>query len=334
MTMDSTHTGDSFEGRYAAIDIGTVTCRMLIADVYSDGLGARKVAVVDKQYAVTNLGEGVDGTGFISKDALARVKGVIERYLGIIRALPADESVDKVVAVSTSAARDAENSDEFISMLESLGIDLRIISGEEEAALSFAGASLDFPGQDLAVVDVGGGSTEISIGKGRSKPSLSRSFNIGCRRVTEKFWDGYPPTPEALVNAVSWIQSQLGPWIEANMETGPACKMVAVAGTATSAVTMRDGIHPYDSSLVDGAEVTFDDIDRLIDGLSRMSLAETEGIVGLDPARAPVILAGMLILREVMQAFGVGSFVASESDILDAMVLCAAEEGEGQALPS
>lgn len=328
MATDGKDVGGEFIGRYAAIDIGTVTCRMLIADVYADDTGVRQVIAVDKQYAVTNLGENVDKTSLISDSALARVKQVIERYLSIARTLSGDKAVDKVVAISTSAARDAKNSDDFISMLKSLGIDLQIISGKEEAALSFAGASLNFPGQDLVVVDVGGGSTEVSIGKGQAKPSLSHSFNIGCRRVTEKFWDGYPPTPEALASAASWIRMQLDAWIEADLGPKTARKMIAVAGTATSAVTMRDRIHPYDPSLVDGAEVTINDMDRLIDGLSKMSLAQIEAIVGLDPARAPVILAGMLILREVMQAFQADSFVASESDILDALVMRAAEESQ------
>lgn len=326
MRLQSNH----FLGRFAAIDIGTVTCRMLIADASMDGDGRYKVTPVDKQYAITNLGENVDKTGFISDAALTRVRQTIERYLEIIATLSKGASSDqmpvqKVIAMSTSAARDAKNSAEFIAMLESLGVDLKIISGDREASLSFAGASLKYIGEKLVVVDVGGGSAEVSIGVGGGKPELLHSFNIGCRRVTEKFWDGYPPSAHALDTARMWVRSEIDQWVQANV-SGCGMNMVAVAGTATSAVTMRDKIYPYDSSKVDGAIVSLDDMDALIDALSKMSLSEIESIRGLDPARSPVIVAGLMILREIMSAFDIASFSASESDILDAMILCAADE--------
>ena len=145
-------------GRYAAIDIGTVTCRMLVADI--DGQG--RLRELDREYEITNLGEGVDATGMLDPRAMERVAAAVGRYRRVLDSLsPAGSPPIQVTAMATSAARDAGNADEFAALLARLGVELAVIPGQKEAALSFKGASSDFPGERLFVVDIGGGSTEV-----------------------------------------------------------------------------------------------------------------------------------------------------------------------------
>lgn len=313
------------EGRYAAIDIGTVTCRMLVADVAMQPDGRLGIVPVAKEYAVTNLGEGVDVTRLLLPEAIGRVDAVIGGYLEELRACDTKEHplVD-VMTVATSASRDADNADELVTMLGRHGLSLAVIPGETEAALSFMGASAGFSGEQVMVVDVGGGSTEVSLGKAAVSVDRSQSFDVGCRRVTERFWDGYPPSPDAVWRARAWIRPVLDEWFSAGAPAtmAPAAeRMVAVAGSATSVVAMRDEIEPYDPSRVNGATVTARDLAEQIQRLSSLSLDGLEHVRGLDPRRAPVIVAGMVILDEVMHAAGVGRFTASESDILEGMIM-------------
>ena len=189
-------------GRYAAIDIGTVTCRMLVADI--DGAGL--LHELRREYAITNLGEGVDATGTLLPEAMQRVADVVARYRAILDACePGDGGGITVTAVATSASRDARNADEFVALLAEEGITLSVVPGEREAALSFAGASCDFAGERILVVDVGGGSTELVAGQAGEAPVQAHSFDIGCRRVTEKFLEADPPSDEELGRARAWI---------------------------------------------------------------------------------------------------------------------------------
>ena len=149
-------------GRYAVIDLGTVTCRMLVADV--DAFGC--LHELRREYAIVNLGEGVDASGTLSPDAIERAAATVERYLTLLDELAPAGAPVEVAALATSAARDAANKDALIARLARAGVDLRIIPGDVEARLSFSGASLDYAGEDLLVVDVGGGSTEIVAGRG------------------------------------------------------------------------------------------------------------------------------------------------------------------------
>ena len=168
-------------GRYAAIDIGTVTCRMLVVDVGESGLHE-----LTREYAITNLGEGVDATVELKPEAMERVVRAIDGFLAVRDSLSTpDHPVVRTVAVATSAARDARNAAEFAARLRERGIELSVIPGSREAALSFSGASIDFSGERLMVVDVGGGSTEVVMGMWGVEPVCAHSFNVGCRRVTE-----------------------------------------------------------------------------------------------------------------------------------------------------
>ena len=314
-------------GRYAAIDIGTVTCRMLVADV--DEAGVHELA---REYAITNLGEGVDATGSLAPSAMERVASAIDGFLAVRNGLSTSTNPLKgTIAVATSAARDARNSADFVELLKSRGVDLSIIPGEREAALSFSGASLDFPGENLLVVDVGGGSTETVFGVGGEGPSCGHSFNVGCRRVTEKFLESDPPAADEIERARQWVDDAFSRWFAEQVERVASIdRVVAVAGTATTVVSIREEMKRYDSKRVHGAYVSRDDLARIYDMLKALPLREREQVVGLDPKRAPVMVAGLLILQSVLDAVHADAFTVSETDILHGIVLAAAREGFGQ----
>lgn len=351
-------------GRYAAIDIGTVTCRMLVADVDAQG----SIHEIDREYAITNLGEGVDATGVLKPEAMERVRSAVSRFLAVRDGLSASapssgaaagaaalsagaEAVSAVrggtgspaisggepmaeasgcaptttIAVATSAARDASNAADFEALLAQAGLTLSVIPGAREAALSFAGASCDFTGEDLFVVDVGGGSTEVVAGRSGSDPLFAHSFNIGCRRVTEKFIASDPPAEAEIAAARSWVRENMEPFFVKVRESGfSAGRLVAVAGTATSVVSVHEAMKVYDTARVHRAVVSREVLDGVYDELRSLPCAKRAAVVGLDPGRAPVIVAGLIILQTVLDLAGAPSFTVSESDILHGIVLDAA----------
>lgn len=311
-------------GRFAAIDIGTVTCRMLVADV--DDAGIHELT---REYAITNLGEGVDATGELARAAMQRVADAIDRFLAIRDELSTPEApVARTVAVATSAARDGRNAGEFAALLAAHGVELSVIPGEREAALSFAGASIDFPGEKLLVADVGGGSSELACGTGGAKLRFSHSFNVGCRRVTERFLASDPPAACELERARKWVAGELSPWFSQHSdELSQVERLVAVAGTATSVVSIRERMERYDSSRVHGAQVTSADLAGIYERLAALPLSERKRVVGLDPKRAPVMVAGLLILQAILDSARMPSFTVSETDILHGIVLAASREG-------
>lgn len=322
MAVDSAraHAGVS-EVRLAAIDIGTVTCRLLVADVCQG-----QVVPVARAYEVTNLGEGVDASGVISAAALARVEAAVRRFTQMRDAHSTTEHpVEKTVVMSTSAARDARNADEFAAMIAACGLELQVISGQREAELTFAGAAMAArPGAPVAVVDVGGGSTEVSFGVAGAGISAARSFDVGCRRMTERFFRHDPPLPEEVEAARAWACEQFADWCPgASAERQPR-ELIAVAGTATSAIAMEKELAVYDPAQVHGACLSLLRLEALFARLAAMTEAQRERVTGLDPRRAPVITAGLLILICAMRTFGFSAFTASESDILQGMLSWAA----------
>ena len=305
--------------RYAAIDIGTVTCRLLIAE--SNGESIHELA---KDAIITNLGEDVDATGVLKPEAMQRVFDCVAGYLAKIRSF---EGPISLTAMATSASRDASNASDFVNGLAQMGVSLSVIPGQREAALSFMGASMDFAGQPLIVTDIGGGSTEIIAGIAGQEPLFAHSFNIGCRRVTERFLHADPLDEGEAASARQWIRQQFEPYFRQMQQAGftPA-HVVSVAGTATSAVSMRDRMEVYDSSLVHGATVTAYDLEKLYAELSTMTLDQRMHRVGLQPQRANVITGGLIIQQEVLRAAGCDAFVASENDILQGIILTAARD--------
>lgn len=310
-------------GRYAAIDIGTVTCRMLVVDVGESGLHE-----LTREYAITNLGEGVDATGELKPEAMERVVRAIDGFLAVRDSLSTpDHPVVRTVAVATSAARDARNAAEFAARLRERGIELSVIPGSREAALSFSGASIDFSGERLMVVDVGGGSTEVVMGTGGAEPLCAHSFNVGCRRVTEKFLASDPPAPEELARARAWIREQMASWFaDQAKEAADLERVVAVAGTATTVVSIRDRMETYDSSRVHKARVSRQELLEVYERLAALPLSARKKVVGLDPKRAPVMVAGLLILLEVLDFAGIDAFTVSETDILHGITLAVSHE--------
>ncbi|WP_417301920.1 Ppx/GppA family phosphatase [Ellagibacter isourolithinifaciens] len=310
-------------GRYAAIDIGTVTCRMLVVDVGESGLHE-----LTREYAITNLGEGVDATGELKPEAMERVVRAIDGFLAVRDSLSTpDHPVVRTVAVATSAARDARNAADFAARLRERGIELSVIPGSCEAALSFSGASIDFSGERLMVVDVGGGSTEVVMGTGGVEPVCAHSFNVGCRRVTEKFLASDPPAPEELARARAWIREQMASWFaDQAKEAASLERVVAVAGTATTVVSIRECMETYDSSRVHKARVSRQELLEVYERLAALPLSARKKVVGLDPKRAPVMVAGLLILLEVLDFAGIDAFTVSETDILHGITLAVSHE--------
>ncbi len=308
--------------RIAAIDIGTVTCRLLLAQVENGSL-----TELERRCSITDLGIGVDKTGVLREDAIERVVAKVTEYLQVLEAYRTEQFPEiPVIAMATSASRDAENADVLVGKLRALGVELSVIEGQREAALSFRGASCGFEGENLMVADIGGGSTEIVLGVGGQAPALAHSFNIGCRRVTERFLASDPPSVGECTEARQWVRSQFEPFFAQAKQQGIAIdRIVAVAGTATSVVSVDKQMAVYDSAEVHGTRVSASTLQGIYDRLRALPLEERKQVVGLEPARAGVIVAGMGILLEVLAAAGCESFTVSESDILQGIILGACE---------
>lgn len=314
----------AYIGRFCAIDIGTVTCRMLIADAYLAANNSVFVKDLDKQYEIVNLGEGVDATKRLSSNALSRTKQTLEKYIDVRESFNTQERpVINTMCVATSATRDAQNSHEFVNIMNDLGLELTIVSGSQEASLSFSGASSSFVGEKVVVIDVGGGSTEIVAGIGGDKIEFSHSFDIGSRRMTERFWDDYPCSKDQLAKARDWA-ARIFAGIPSDI--GEGSRLIAVAGTATSVVTIDKQMREYDANIVNGAEVDANALANIENRLESFDLLHLEEVVGLDPRRAPVIVGGMIILQEAMKALHSNAFTASESDILEGIVMYNAKQ--------
>jgi exopolyphosphatase / guanosine-5'-triphosphate,3'-diphosphate pyrophosphatase len=291
--------------RVAVIDVGTNSTRLLVADV-EDG----KVSPLDRRSTVTRLGRGVDLSGHLSGEAIEDVCAAIGGYVGVIEELGA-ETVD---VIATSAVRDADNGSAFVAELrERFALSARVLGGEEEARSTYLGATSEAPPTEpTLVVDIGGGSTELVVGQG-SEVSFHDSLQAGVVRHSERCIASDPPTAgelEALATDVRGL-------IEASVGTGvSAGRGIAVAGTPTSLAAVEMGLEPYDPSRVHGHVLALPLIQRMLSQLASVPLAERVEIPGLHPDRAPTIVAGVVILVEVMRAFGLEEIGVSEHDIL------------------
>lgn len=309
--------------RLAAIDIGTVTTRLLIADVTETS-----VIEVERSTDITHLGRDLTRTGRLSEQAMHDVAGVIERYAGAIYA----SGASGVVAIATSASRDAENAQEFLALLEQAGIRPAVIEGSREAYLSFTGATFGLEASRVLVDDIGGGSTELVWGH-RSPDGdervieLARSIDVGSRRLTEMFLHADPPTPTELQTAREYAASALRPFFDALSERPDL--LVSVAGTATSLAAIRMRMEVYDPTLVHGYILTGHDVADLVEMLASLPLARRSETIGLHPGRASVIVAGAMILEAIMGLAGIDSTMVSERDILYGILLDAYMNGAG-----
>jgi exopolyphosphatase/guanosine-5'-triphosphate,3'-diphosphate pyrophosphatase len=296
--------------RVAVVDIGTNSTRLLVADVDRAG----HLLEVDRRTAVTRLGEGVDASGSLSSSAVERVNRALDGYAQAIEELSADARI----AVLTSAVRDSSNGEQFVvSLRERYGLDARIISGEEEAQLTFLGAMSDRDSGDATralVIDVGGGSTELVIGA-LGTVSFHVSLQVGVVRQTERHLHGDPPSAGELNALRRDVRTLIERDVPATERRGVE-RAIAVAGTATSLAAIDQALEPYDRERVHGYRLDIVTTRLLLARLAAMPLAERRGTRGLHPDRAPTIVAGAVILIEVLEAFGLDGFEASENDIL------------------
>jgi exopolyphosphatase/guanosine-5'-triphosphate,3'-diphosphate pyrophosphatase len=325
--------------RVAAIDLGTVTARLLLAEVDRESCGIRELG---RHLRMTHLGEGLFATGAIGEAAIARERAACRDFLATIDAVGRQDGrpFEKVVAVATSAMRDAHNGGEVCGALRDLGLHVEIIDGLREAQLSFYGTLSGFSVESeggrtmpaegpVLTVDVGGGSTELVLGsvgkheqgeRGACPRILKlRSFDTGSRRVTDRFLHSDPPTAEEMASADRWLARQMRQFFE-QPDTKPG-KVIAVAGTATSVVSVRDRMRDYDPWKVHGATVTRDELDTVLDELAGMPLSRRRLCTGLEPARASVILGGLMALRAVLRLADRDAFTVSETDILQGIAL-------------
>jgi exopolyphosphatase/guanosine-5'-triphosphate,3'-diphosphate pyrophosphatase len=298
--------------RVAALDCGTNSLRLLIADVGGHGL-----TDVVRRMEIVRLGQGVDKTGQLADDALTRTFVVLDDYAAQIAAA----GVDAIRMVATSATRDASNRDEFVGGVQArLGVEPEVVTGEEEAALSFEGATRELAGgAELAspylVVDIGGGSTEFVIGDAAG-PQEARSVDIGCVRMTERHLRDDPPTPAQIAAATLDIEAATDE-ASATVPLRSAATLVGLAGSVTTVVALALGLTEYDPVAIHHARISAEAVRAVTADLLAKTRAERASYPVMHPGRVDVIGGGALVLDTVMRRGGFDSVVASEHDILD-----------------
>lgn len=309
--------GDAADRLLAVIDIGTVTARLALSRVQNG-----RVVALTKQSTIVNLGVGVDKTGRLDSAAINRVSECIAAYVATAQRAEAEY----VVCTLTSAARDAENSDELLNRLQALGLLPQVIPGEVEGQLTFLGVAQDFPTHKLLVADNGGGSTELAWGALTATGldmGLVRSTNVGCRRLTDRYFFQHElARMEDLRAAHEFAAKLFAPVIaEARNLDLQAEKLLACGGTATSLLAMTLELEPYDSTRVHLGELGYQQVCALEEKLAGLTVAERAKLPGLQAKRAPVILAGTVAISELMKQSGFETLTVSESDLLVGMSL-------------
>jgi exopolyphosphatase/guanosine-5'-triphosphate,3'-diphosphate pyrophosphatase len=301
--------------RVAVIDIGTNSTRLFVAD-----LGGGRVKRIERQSRVTRLGRGVDLSGQLSSEAIEATCDVIADYVAICR----NADVGTIDAIATSAVRDAENGDAFVAELrERFALSARVLDGEEEARLTYLGATAERESAESAlVIDIGGGSTELIVGHG-DRIDFHTSLQAGVVRHTERHIAADPPTTAELEDLSADVRTMIQAAIS-DQPDARATKGIAVAGTPTSLAAVELELDPYDPERVHGHRLSLPAIQRHLSRLAAAPLPERASIVGLHPDRAPTIIAGVVILVEAMRAFGLEEIEVSEHDILYGAAIAAA----------
>ncbi|MFI4977309.1 MAG: Ppx/GppA family phosphatase [Solirubrobacterales bacterium] len=300
--------------RVAVVDIGSNSTRLLIADVDAAN---ETVGEVLRRSQITRLGDGVDSRGSLSEQAVDRVLGTLAEYRREIDACGCEANL----AVLTSAVRDAANGAAFAARVrDQFGLDARVLTGEEEAQLTFLGAMSDRSSGDPAaaeptvVIDIGGGSTEFVVGRGRAA-GFHVSLPVGVVRMSERHIHSDRPAPEELQGLALDVRtiflSGLPP-----QERAPVTQGIAVAGTATSAAAIDQELEPYDPARVHGYRLLLGTVELLLARAADMNEEQRRELVGLDPDRAPTIVAGLIVLAEALRAFELDEVTVSEHDIL------------------
>ena len=297
--------------RVAAIDCGTNSIRLLIADI--DGTNFREIV---RDMEIVRLGQGVDKTGQFHPDAISRTLVAVDSYARTIAA----KGVEKIRFCATSATRDATNRDLFINgVKERLGIEPEVIPGEVEAALSFQGATKDFNKVEgpFLVIDIGGGSTEFVFGT--DKVEFAKSMNIGCVRMSERHFTGGEAEPGQIAEATADIDEAIAQAAKI-VPIKDAKTLIAVAGTATTVAAAALDLPEYDRYSIHLSRISAEKTHAISKQFLAMSRDARAALGYMHPGRVDVIGAGALVLSRIMYATGASEFVASESDILDGMV--------------
>ncbi|WP_405937088.1 Ppx/GppA family phosphatase [Streptomyces sp. NBC_00726] len=304
--------------RVAAIDCGTNSIRLLVAD--ADPVTGELVEL-SRRMEIVRLGQDVDRTGRLAPEALERTFAVCRDYAAVIE----EHGAEKVRFVATSASRDAENRDDFVrGVLDILGVEPEVISGDQEAAFSFAGATKELTGRDdlakpYLVVDIGGGSTEFVVGDDRVR--AARSVDIGCVRMTERHFvrDGVFADPPSAEGADA-VRADVAAALDLAEETVPlasAATLVGLAGTVTTMAAIALDLAEYDSEAIHHSRVSLAQVREITARLLASTHAERAAIGAMHPGRVDVIPSGALILQAVMERTGAREVVVSEHDILD-----------------
>ena len=304
--------------RVAAIDCGTNSIRLLIADV-DDG----KLVELDRRMVIVRLGEGVDATGTFSEAALARTFAACDEFAAVMSSY----ALDRVRFVATSASRDVSNRQEFFDGVQArLGVLPDVISGNEEAHLSFLGATSGLPeGVDspYLVIDIGGGSTEFVLGG--QKPQQAISVNIGCVRMTERHFENSDPATTAIDNATVDIDAAISLANE-SVALQSARTIIGLAGSVTTVAAMALGLDKYDRKIIHGSIISADAVHRVSERLLTMSREARAALPFMHPGRVDVIGAGSLVLDRILHHLHGPQLLVSENDILDGIALDLAQE--------
>jgi exopolyphosphatase/guanosine-5'-triphosphate,3'-diphosphate pyrophosphatase len=301
--------------RTAGIDCGTNSIRLLVADVVDGGL-----TDVVREMRVVRLGQGVDRTGRLAPEALERTRAALADYAATIRATGAE----RVRMVATSATRDAGNRAEFVELVRrELGVPPEVISGAEEAALSYAGAAsvLDLTAGPALVADIGGGSTELV--RGGAGGLRAFSMDVGCVRMTERHLHDDPPTPEQIAATVADLRAAVAQ-ARRHVPLDPDVTFVGVAGTVTTIAAIALGLDRYDPEAIHGSKISAGQVAEVTERLLGMSHAQRAELPVMHPGRVDVIGGGALVLRTLVEEIGVDAVIASEHDILDGIALSVA----------
>lgn len=303
--------------RVAAIDAGTNSVRLLVAEDHPGGL-----RTLDRRMVITRFGQGVDRSRMLSSEALTRTLQTIADYA----ATCGEYDVRRLRITGTSAVRDARNRDDFLSAVRDLtGQEPELLTGEQEARVTFAGVLSDLAEAPMVVVDIGGGSTELIYGHGA--PEKLMSLDVGCVRMFEKHLSSDPPTEAELEALRTEVMSELQAF-KNECPVPAGTRFVGVAGTVTQLAALKSGLPLYDPEVTHQMGLSHGDVRLLAKRLQRLPLEKRRRVKALEPGRADVIVAGVEILLCVMETFDVGEIVVSEKDILDGLVIELLERSE------
>jgi len=294
--------------RVASIDIGTNTVLLLVAERAASGA----LRAVEEAATITRLGQGVDESRTLAPEAIERTRACLERYAEIVRR----HRCRAVAVVGTSAMRDASGSEVLQQAVRDLfGVEAKVASGDEEARLTFEGATSGLavsPGDEACVFDIGGGSTEVVLGEvGKGTPSFAQSFDVGSVRLTERHIEADPPTEMEIANVRRAAEFALAPIAKLKPATAP----IGIAGTVTTLAAVSLRLVPYDGAKVHGHRMTRAEIERVVMDLARKPLAERKAVPGLEPKRADVIVAGGLIVLAVLTLLEKDQIVVSDRGV-------------------